>query len=138
MIKFISSEEYAKLTGDIDYWKARALQEEKMKIFLRNKYNNEYSKSHRYYEEYIDSERENEELKRKIKELEKEKVIKAINNEHHCDNSCFAEHVLSAIQRDYNYTSKKFDFIGYWYEKLSKEYPWLKCLYVIGGKIYFK
>ncbi|ASZ71301.1 hypothetical protein 38503_45 [Lactococcus phage 38503] len=28
--------------------------------------------------------------------------------------------------------------VDYWYEKLSKEYPWLKSLYIINGKINFK
>lgn len=67
-----------------------------------------------------------------------QKLAEKINNEHYCDKNCFAEHVLPSIQRDYDSTSKKFDFISYWYEKLSKEYHWLNCLYVNGGKIYFK
>ena len=41
MIKIISSEEYAKLTGDVDYWKALALKEEKRKKFYENLYKSE-------------------------------------------------------------------------------------------------
>ena len=34
MFKIISSEEHAKLTKDVDYWKALALKEEKRKYYL--------------------------------------------------------------------------------------------------------
>lgn len=159
MFKIISSEEYEKLIGDVDYWKARALEEEKIKQIYKIRHINKVSNNKRYDVKLIELKIENQELKRKIKELEKEKVTfisfkgikalneaeilaekvrKALNNEHHCDKNCFAEHVLSAIQSDYESTSKKLDFISYWYEKLSKEYHWLKCLYVNDGKIYFK
>lgn len=36
MFKIISSEEHAKLTGNLDYWKARALEEERSKKILQN------------------------------------------------------------------------------------------------------
>lgn len=35
MVKIISNEEYAKLTRDVDYWKARALKKENSKNFYK-------------------------------------------------------------------------------------------------------
>ena len=94
MFKIISSEEHAKLTKDVDYWKALAL---------------------------------------------KEDIEKGINNEHQCNQYCFKEHVLPAIQRDYDYRSIKFKndwqkrhcFIQHWKQKLKNEYDFLESLYMI-------
>ena len=38
MFKIISSEEHAKLTKDVDYWKTLALKEEKRKKLYQNLY----------------------------------------------------------------------------------------------------
>lgn len=111
MIKIISSEEYEKLTRDVDYWETLATTVVKEHVKRVDEYralNEKYNK-----------------LKR------------VVNNEHQCNRNCFTEHVLPAIQRDCDLTSEKFNFLNYWYEKLSKEYPWLESLYIIDGKIYF-
>lgn len=75
-----------KLIGDIDYWKARALEEEKIKQIYKIRHINKISNNKRYDVKLIELKIENQELKRKIKELEKEKVtfisfkgIKALN-----------------------------------------------------------
>lgn len=106
--------------------------------------------------------RENEKLKLKIKELEEaskqitinninvtaedlaKEVARALNKseekEHKCTAECFGKHVIKAIQKDYDSCPIVFKatFIKYWYEKLSKEYPWLESLYIIDEKIFFK
>lgn len=48
--------------------------------------------------------------------------------------------MIKAIKSDYDSCPAVFKatFLRYWYDKLSKEYPWLKCLYVIDGKINFE
>lgn len=110
--------------------------------------------------ELVKLKKENEELKEEIKQLKEPKVILNIditpeelakqiikelnkNEEHKCTPECFGKHVIKAIQNDYdlidykNNKLNKFIFINYWHEKLSVEYPWLKGLYIIDGKIYF-
>ena len=107
--------------------------------------------------------KENEELKTEIKKQNKlitynisinkedfDSAIKKVTEnilrekEHKCTSECFGKHVIKAIQKDYdsidskNDKLDKFIFINYWHEKLSEEYYWLKCLYIIDGKIYFE
>lgn len=67
-----------------------------------------------------------------VKKLKEEK-------EHKCTPECFEEHVIKVIQTDYAYRPKvsKDKYIKYWYEKLSKNYPWLESLFIINGKISF-
>lgn len=146
MVKIISNEEYAKLTRDIDCWKRRALEEKE-----------HWQKIHE--NKVSDIIKENKSLRRKLEELEKDKVTfvsfgevkslrkdreiaeefrKTLNNEHYCNRNCFKEHILPALQRDYDFTLEKIGFLNYWYEELSKEYTWLESLYIIDGKIYFK
>ncbi|NBK98908.1 MAG: hypothetical protein EOM50_12975 [Erysipelotrichia bacterium] len=157
MIKIISSEEYAKLTGDIDYWKALAVKEEKRKNFYENLYKSEKARG-------IELIKENQSLDRKLEELEKDKVTfisfgevkslrkargiaeefrKTLNNEHNCNRNCFKEHILPAIQRDYDSIDSrnrvaKYNFVNYWYDNLLAFYPWLKRLYSINGIIRFE
>lgn len=63
--------------------------------------------------------------------------------EHKCTPECFEKHVIKAIQNDYdsidlkNKTAKHY-FLQYWFENLTREYAWLKCLQIINGKIHFK
>ena len=163
MFKIISSEKHAKLKEDIDYWKDRALEEKRSRNFYKTLYKKEKS-WHKFYKEecgkriseYMYLKQKYDELKERkkevtlislgeIKNLNKAKklakeVKKAINNEHYCDRNCFAEHVLQAIQSDYDSHNGKYreSFIRHWYWNLSNEYPWLKSLYIIDGKIYFK
>lgn len=151
MIKFISSEEYAKLTGDVAYWKLRALEEHE-----------HWQKIHE--NEVSDILKENKVLRLKIKELEKEKVTfisfkgikalreaeilaekvrKVINKEHHCDKNCFAEHVLPAIQRDYDKCNNsshliRHKFIEYWSNKLHNEYDFISCICLVNDKLAVK
>lgn len=148
MIKIISSKEYAKLTGDVDYWKELALKEENRKNFYENLYKSQKAKG-------IELIRENQSLDRKLEEFENKNKLSSIYDrlifqsklkktdeefysEHNCNRNCFKEHILPAIQRDYDSTFEKFNFLNYWYEKLSKEYHWLESLYIIDGKVYFK
>ena len=90
MFKIISSEEHAKLTKDVDYWKALALKEEKRKELYQNIYESQISKVFKLTIE-------NRSLERKLEDIEK-----GINNEHQCNQYCFKEHVLPAIQREDN------------------------------------
>lgn len=60
MFKIISSEEYAKLTRDVDYQETRALEENRWR--------------HQYLNKVIALEKSNQSLRLKIKELEKDKV----------------------------------------------------------------
>lgn len=130
MIKIISSEEYAKLTGNIDYWKARALEEERSKNFYKTLYKEEKSWHIFYKEEHG-------------KRISEYMTLKELNNEHHCDKDCFAEHVLPAIQSDYDSRSINFknnwyerhNFLQYWKRKLKNEYNFIECLYMIAGTI---
>ena len=153
MIKIISSEDYYKLTGDIDYWKARALEEEHSKIFYETLYKEEKSWNMLLMQKYDELKEQKQEKATfislgEVKSLSKaqkiaEEVKKAINSEHHCDKNCFAEHVLPAIQSDYDSIDSKnrvakYLFINYWYDNLVAFYPWLKRLYSINGKIRFK
>lgn len=63
--------------------------------------------------------------------------------EHKCTPECFEKHVIKSIQNDYdsidlkNKTAKHY-FLQYWFENLTREYAWLKCLQIINGKIHFK
>lgn len=45
MFKIMSSEEHAKLTKDVDYWKALALKEEKRKNYIKIYMKAKYQKS---------------------------------------------------------------------------------------------
>ena len=131
MIKIITSEEYSKLTVNLDYWKTRALEEEKRKNFYENLYKSEKAR-------VVELIRENQSLDKKLEEFEKE-----IYNEHQCNRHCFTEHVLPAIQRDYNecnYNSHliRHKFIEYWSEKLSSEYDFVSCICLMNGKIAVK
>lgn len=102
-------------------------------------------------------ERENEELKRKIKHLKEpkailnidmtpeelaEQIVKKLNKDeqHKCTPECFGKHVIKAIQKDYDSCSKEAKpyFLMYWYDNLSAFYPWLEKIYIVYGKIYFK
>lgn len=151
MFKIMSSEEYEKLTRGIDYWKMRTLEE---KAYWQRIHENKVS----------DIIKENKSLRCKVKELEKDKVtfislgevkdlnkakkmaeeiIKEINNEHQCNRHCFTEHILPAIQSDYdecNYNSHliQHKFIEYWSEKLSNEYDFVNCICLMNGKIAVK
>lgn len=133
MVKVISNEEYLELKRNANYWGTIALEEKKLKNFYENLYKEEKSWHRFYKEEHGKRVSKYMVLREKYDELKK-----VVNNEHHCNQHCFKEHILPAIQRDYESTYEKFNFLNYWYEKLSKEYPWLKSLYIIDGKIYFK
>lgn len=164
MIKIISSEEYAKLTGDIDYWKAKALEEERSKNFYKTLYKEEKSWHIFYKEEHGKRISEYMTLKEKYDELEKQKVtfislgkvknlnkakkiaeevIKELSNEHQCNKNCFAEHVLPAIQRDYDSRSinfkndwyKRRNFLQYWKKKLKNEYNFIEGFYMIADTL---
>lgn len=101
----------------------------------------------------------NEKLKREIERLKEPKAIINVNvtpeylakevaralnktekQEHKCTSECFGEHVIKAIQKDYESCPVVFKatFIKYWYDNLSAFYPWLESLYIIDEKIYFK
>lgn len=117
MVKIISNQEYAKLKEDVDYWKTLATTAVKEHVKRVN--------------EYIT-------LNEKYNEL---KIL--VNNEHHCDKSCFEEHVLPAIQRDYDYKALDFMldrderecFLKYWNKKLKSEYDFIDYLYMIADTI---
>ena len=131
MFKIISSEEHAKLTKDVDYWKTLALKEEKRKKLYQNLYESQISKVFKLTTE-------KRSLDRKLEDIEK-----GINNEHQCNQYCFKEHVLPAIQRDYDYRSIQFKndwqkrhyFIQLWEQKLKNEYDFLESLYMIADII---
>ena len=149
MVKIISNEEYAKLTRDVDCWKRRALEEKE-----------HWQKIHE--NKVSDIIKENKSLRRKLEELEKNKVTfisfgevkslrkarekaeefrKTLNNEHCCNRHCFTEHVLPAIQSDYdecNYNSHRYEFIEHWSEKLSSEYDFVNCICLMNGEIAVK
>ena len=128
MAKIISNEEYAKLTRDVDYWKDLALREESYKNFYEALYKVKKEK-------VIELIRENQSLDRKLD--------KEIYSEHNCNLNCFKEHVLPAIQRDYDSKSIQFKndwherhcFIQHWKQKLKNEYDFLESLYMISDTI---
>ena len=66
MFKIINSEEYAKLKEDVDYWKARALEEENRKNFYENLHKSQKEK-------VIELIKENQLLDLKIEELEQKR-----------------------------------------------------------------
>lgn len=152
MVKIISNEEYAKLTRDVDCWKRRALEEKE-----------HWQKIHE--NKVSDIIKENRSLRRKLEELEKDKVTfvsfgevkslrkareiaeefrKTLNNEHHCNRNCFKEHILPAIQNDYNKLSnfQKRDliygvkFFSHWENKLKEEYDFLSSVYKVKDTIF--
>ena len=128
MAKIISNEEYAKLTRDVDYWKDLALREESYKNFYEALYKVKKEK-------VIELIRENQSLDRKLD--------KEIYSEHNCNLNCFKEHVLPAIQRDYDSKSIQFKndwherhcFIQHWKQKLKNDYDFLESLYMIADTI---
>ena len=128
MVKIISNEEYAKLTRDVDYWKGLALREESYKNFYEALYKVKKEK-------VIELIRENQSLDRKLD--------KEIYSEHNCNLNCFKEHVLPAIQRDYDSKSIQFKndwherhcFIQHWKQKLKNDYDFLESLYMISDTI---
>jgi hypothetical protein len=153
MAKIISNEEYAKLTRDVDYWKDLALREESYKNFYEALYKVKKEK-------VIELMRENQSLDRKLEELENKnklssiydklilqsklkKIDKEIYSEHNCNLNCFKEHVLPAIQRDYDSKSIQFKndwherhcFIQQWKQKLKNDYDFLESLYMIADTI---
>ena len=69
MFKIISSEEHAKLTEDIDYWKARVLEEERSKNFYETLYKDEKSWHIFYKEEYAKRVNEYMILRQRYEEL---------------------------------------------------------------------
>ena len=71
MFKIINSEEYAKLKEDVDYWKARALEEENRKNFYENLHKSQKEK-------VIELIKENQLLDRKIEELENKNKLSSI------------------------------------------------------------
>lgn len=66
MFKIISSEEYAKLKEDVDYWKTRALKEENRKNFYENLYKSQKARG-------VELIRENQSLDLKLEELEQKR-----------------------------------------------------------------
>ena len=153
MAKIISNEEYAKLTRDVDYWKDLALREESYKNFYEALYKVKKEK-------VIELMRENQSLDRKLEELENKnklssiydklilqsklkKIDKEIYSEHNCNLNSFKEHVLPAIQRDYDSKSIQFKndwherhcFIQHWKQKLKNDYDFLESLYMIADTI---
>lgn len=62
--------------------------------------------------------------------------------EHFCTPECFKEHVLPAIQKDYESIDPKQkqswfvrnEFLEYWEAKIVEEYRFVDSLYMIGGK----
>ena len=138
MIKIISSEEYAKLTGDIYYWKARALEEERSKDFYKTLYKKEKSWHSFYKGKNAESISDYMFLMKKY-----QKLAKKINNEHQCDKNCFAEHVLPAIQSDYDKCNNSSNlirnkFIEYWSNKLYDEYDFVQYITLINDKLAVK
>ena len=71
MFKIINSEEYAKLKEDVDYWKARALEEENRKNFYENLHKSQKEK-------VIELIKENQLLDLKIEELENKNKLSSI------------------------------------------------------------
>ncbi len=160
MFKIISSEEHKKLTRDVDYWEIRVLKEKDLckgireeRNFYENLYKDEKAK-------VIELIRENQSLYRKLEELENKnklssiydklilqsklkKIDKEIYSEHNCNLHCFKEHVLPAIQRDYDSKSIQFKndwherhcFIQHWKQKLKNEYDFIESLYMIADTI---
>lgn len=125
MIKIISSEEHTRLTGNLDYWKARALEEERSKKFYKTLYK---EKNAELISDYMF-------LMKKY-----QKLAKKINNEHHCDKKCFTEHVLPAIQSDYDKLNNssnliRHKFIEYWSERLCDEYNFVNCICLVNDKL---
>lgn len=133
---------------------------EKVKSELvKLKKENEYLRYKLYLskEAYKRLDEENEDLKRRIKyskepkailniditpeELSKQ-IIKELNKneEHKCTPECFQEHVIKAIQNDYDSHNGKYrvSLVKYWFDNLWPYYPWLESLYIIDNKIYFK
>lgn len=113
MLKIVNSEKYLKSILDVDYWKSRKFEEE-MKVFYKE---------------------ENKKLKEEIERLEK-----LLDSEHHCDKNCFAEHVLPAIQRDYDKCNNsshliRHKFIEYWSDRLCDEYNFINCICLINDKL---
>lgn len=141
MFKIISSEEYVKLIGDIDYWKALALREENRKNFYENICKEKQSIINDYEKDNAKLRSDYEDLNR-AKKLADE-VIRIVNKEHHCNRNCFAEHVLLAIQKDYDNKmlefmldhDKKYYFLKYWNKKLKNEYDFIENLYMIDDTI---
>lgn len=102
MIKFISSEKYAKLIGYIDYWNCQALQQKHWHEFYKGK---AYSLL-----------KENESLKQRIKDLDKEEVFEDFEN--FCEDDFY--NLLKGILKDI----KKFPelpVLHYWKNKLSEK-----------------
>ena len=138
MIKIISSEEHAKLTGNLDYWKTRALEEERSKNFYKTLCKEEKSCHIFYKGKSVESISDYMFLMKKY-----QKLAEKINNEHQCDKNCFAEHVLPAIQSDYNYKlldfmldqSERLHFLKHWDKKLKNEYNFIEDLYTITDTI---
>ena len=139
MAKIISNEEYAKLTRDVDYWKDLALREESYKNFYEALYKVKKEK-------VIELMSENQSLDRKLEELENKNKLSSIKefySEHNCNLNCFKEHVLPAIQRDYDSKSIQFKndlherhcFIQHWKQKLKNDYDFLESLYMIADTI---
>lgn len=138
MIKFISSEEYAKLTGNIDYWKTRALEEERSKNFYKTLCKEEKSWHIFYKGKNAESISDYMFLMKKY-----QKLAEKINNEHQCNRNCFAEHVLPAIQRDYDKCNNsshliRHKFIEHWTDKLYDEYDFVHCICLINDKLAVK
>ena len=138
MIKFISSEEYEKLTGNLDYWKARALEEERSKNFYKTLCEEEKSWHEFYKGKNAESISDYMFLMKKY-----QKLAEKINNEHQCDKNCFAEHVLPAIQRDYDKCNNssnliRHKFIEHWSDKLYDEYDFVSCICLINDKLAVK
>lgn len=74
MVKIISNEEYAKLTRDVDYWKARALKKENSKNFYKTLYKEEKSWHRFYKEEHGKRVSDYMTLKEKYNKIDKEKI----------------------------------------------------------------
>lgn len=138
MFKIMSIEEHAKLTRDVDYWETRALKEENSKNFYETLYKEEKSWHRFYKEEHGKRVSEYMVLREKYDELKK-----VVNDEHYCNRHCFTEHILPAIQRDYDSRSIQFKndwqkrrcFIQHWKQKLKNEYDFLESLYMIADTI---
>lgn len=98
----------------------------------------------------------NLELEKKLKEpisfnisMDKESVDDIVEKvtenvlgkqEHKCTKFCFLEHVLNVIQKDYNKLSlenvmEKQHFLGYWEDRLKKEYNFVAKLYIVNDKL---
>ena len=146
MIKFISVEQYNELKSDVDRWKRLAKEEVKERVKKVHEYNALKEK----YDELKEQKQEKATFISlgEVKSLSKaqkiaEEVRKLINNEHCCNKKCFAEHVLPAIQNDYdkiNHSSNLIShkFIEHWSDKLCYEYNFINCICVVNGKITVK